>query len=185
VVTVPAESMLGQSQPIPARPTTKADSFDETEQVRSGDESAFYDHSSGGGLHVGPRLGPRELAARTYGNYALISTLVGLVLIGATLMYGMVLMSQEMAAVAASQPAGAPIAMEQMAEKLALNHPMLAAGPLGALFFAVAGLALGVTSVKHSKRNNWRGVLAIVVCGLFIMFFCGINGLAVMGGMPV
>ena len=69
------------------------------------------------------------------------------------------------------------LSLEEMSERV-VDHPWLVVGPLASFLFAVIGLALGITSVKQTTRGNWRGVVALVVCGLFVLCFCGINGMA-------
>lgn len=167
-VGVPTESSLGEVPPVAARPTGGAD-----------DATTPTAHPTPGELHVGPTMTYRDRAARTYGNYALICTGIAIALMVATTIYGVTLMRDKLNDYVESQPS-----FEQISQELALQHPGLAVGPLGAMFFAVVGLALGITSVKQTTRGNWRGIGAVVICGLFVLCFCGINifGL-LMGGL--
>ena len=51
--------------------------------------------------------------------------------------------------------------------------PWLVASQVGALFFAVVALALGTVSLTQYRRGNWRGVLGVIVSGLFVLCVCG------------
>ena len=39
--------------------------------------------------------------------------------------------------------------------------------------FAIVGLALSVASVAHCRKGNWPGILALILCGLCALCFCG------------
>jgi hypothetical protein len=166
VVNVPTESTLGREQPAAARPA-----LGETP------DSAAAPPPPPGALHAGASETYRDRLARTYGNYALICTVLAILLSVGTMVYGAMLLADMVDPSAASQPS-----MQQLSEDLARQNPALAAGPLGAMLFAVIGLALGITSVKQTARKNWRGIVSIVVCGLFVLCFCGINTLTLFGG---
>lgn len=43
----------------------------------------------------------------------------------------------------------------------------------GSEFFAVVGLALSIASVVYSRKRNWPGIVSLIVCGLFVLCFCG------------
>jgi hypothetical protein len=129
------------------------------------------------GIPGGPATTHRDQTARTYANYALICTAITVLLIVGTMIYGATLMADKYGAAATSQPS-----LNELSEELARQHPGLAAGPLGAMFFAVVGLALGITSIRQTARGNWRGIVAVVLCGLFVLCFCGINGLGLLFG---
>ncbi len=165
VVNVPPKSALDQAPPISARPTADADGVTPPPQPTPGE------------LHIGPTMTYRDRMAKTYGNYALICTAIAFVLMVGTMIYGAMLMADKFDVTAHSQPS-----LEKLSEELALQHPGLAVGPLGAMFFAVVGLALGITSIKQTTRGNWRGIVTVVICGLFVLCFCGINGLGLLGG---
>lgn len=169
VIVVPASSNLDPTPAAAARPV--ADVGWREAAPRGAYPSGLSDSCSTESLHVGPALTYREQIARTYGNYALICT--GMM---TALFFGMIIYMLSIAwPMLQVDPDSQPVTDFQRAEKLYADHPALIAAPLGMLFFGIVGLALGITSVKHSTRGNWRGILAIVVCGLFVVSFCGIN----------
>jgi hypothetical protein len=185
VVNVPNESTLEQSPPTAARPAASArgeDAAVESEPLGSRGPTTIQPPPppTPGALHVGPSLSHRDRLARTYGNYALVCTGITLALMASVMVYGPIVLTDALGQTPASQPS-----LEQLSGRIMTEHPWLVAGPLGAMFFAVVGLALGITSVKQSTRANWRGIVSLVVCGLFVVCFCGINGLALLsGGLP-
>ena len=136
------------------------------------------------GLHVGPTMTYRDQVARTYGNYALICTALAAGLMLATMAYSAAIVSHNMAEYAASQTTLDPEMMRHMQEQMALEHPELSAGLLGAFFFGLVGLVLGIISLKHSRRENWRGYVTTILCGLFILGFCGITALTMLLQTP-
>jgi hypothetical protein len=180
VVNVPTESSLGQAPPVSARPAAEVDSAGSSE-APDGREAfgprTFPQQQPPGELHIGPTMTHREQAARTYANYALICTAIAVVLMIATMIYGAALMADRLNTAGSSQPS-----LDKISQELALEHRSLAVGPLGAMFFAVVGLALGIASIKQTTRGNWRGITAVVACGLFVLCFCGINALGLLAG---
>ncbi|MFQ5805996.1 MAG: hypothetical protein ACE5I3_06055 [Phycisphaerae bacterium] len=181
VVNVPAESILDESRPVVARPAAGAADDDSSapSATPDGPHPAVVPPPppATGELHVGPALSYRDQLARTYGNYALICTGIMIVLMVSTMVYSLLVLPGIFEQSPASQPS-----VEQVTERIMLNHPWLIAGPLGAMFFAVVGLALGITSVKQTARGNWRGIVSLVICALFVLCFCGINGVQLLGG---
>jgi hypothetical protein len=131
-------------------------------------------------LHVGPSMTYRDQLARTYGNYALICTALFIVIFVATTIYSFSAFMQTYG----SNPASQPMVNAAESAKFASDHPGIIAGSLGSLFFGIVGLALGIVSVKQTTRENWRGILSVVLCGLFVLFFCAINALGMfIGGL--
>jgi hypothetical protein len=184
VVNVPAETVLDEP-PVTARPAAEGgtgDAVAASESADSHESGAMPVPPTPGGLHVGPTLTHRERLARTYGNWGLVCTGITLALMASSMIYSITVFSDMLTADTASQPS-----LEEMSEQV-VKHPWLVAGPLASMLFAVVGLALGITSVKQTTRGNWRGIVALVICGLFVLCFCGINGMTLlrggMGGLP-
>ncbi len=178
VVNVPTESSLGETPPVAARAAAEADDAPAPPVPEQGETLASPPpQPTPGELHIGPTMEYRDRVARTYGNYALICTGIAVALMVVTMIYGAALMAGKLDQYVDSQPS-----LEEISQELALQHPGLAVGPLGAMFFAVVGLALGITSVKQTTRGNWRGIVTIVICGFFTLCFCGVNLFALLGG---
>lgn len=177
VVHVPTESALGETSPPAARPTVGTGDATAPPTADRGEAVTPPPPPTPGELHVGPGLSRRERVARTYGNYGLICTAITIALMVATVVYSFSLMADKLDEYAASQPK-----LDEISRELATEHSGLAAGPLGAAFFAVVGLALGITSVKQTARGNWRGIVSIVVCGFFATCFCGMNLFGLLAG---
>ena len=178
VMNVPTESSLGQDPPAAARAATEADDATAPPAPDHGETvTSPPPQPTPGELHIGPTLSYRDRVARTYGNYALICTAIAIALMVGTLIYGGMLLADKLDEYADSQPS-----LDEMSQELAMQHPGLAVGPLGAMFFAVVGLALGITSVKQTTRGNWRGIVAVVLCGLFAVCFSGANVLGLLAG---
>ena len=180
VINVPAESTLDRA-PITAKP---ADGETRPDAVESGD--AFTPTPdiptpySGAALHVGPDPSRKERTARTYGNYALICTILVSLLFVSFIVVAIAYMAGEMLQDPSSQPS--PERMMEIQQKLAENV-WLAAMPFGMAFFALAGTALGITSLTQNSRGNWRAIVSVSICGLFVLCTCGGQLIAIMGGV--
>lgn len=111
----------------------------------------------------------RQRAARTYGNYALICSGITLLLLGIAVMLCMSLMVNEI-----GYPPPETLNEEQVQDMLAevLQDARVVGLSLGALFFALVGAVCAIVSLTQSARGNWRGITAVIVCGLFLLCNC-------------
>ncbi len=177
VVNVPTESSLGQAPPVSARPSADVDSAGSSE-APDGREAfgprALPPQPPPGELHIGPTMTPREQLAHSLGRYALICTVLTVVLFGGGLAYGVFQLAPELWKNPGSQPS------EEQLAKLEGN-PWLAAAQIGGMFFALVSVALGVTSLVQSRRSNWRAIVSVVICGLLLLCVCG--GVMLAGAM--
>ena len=127
-----------------------------------------------GGLHVGPLPANRDRAASTYGTYAMICTILVVLLFGTLMVYGVVLTLGELRAITTTQPTTEEMGKAQAAAMEQLfNSPWIAGLSLGAEFFAVVGLVLGIVSLRAGNRPNWKAVVALVICGMLALCTCG------------
>lgn len=125
----------------------------------------------------------RAEAALRYGTYGVVCTVLTLVTFAAGLGLGLAIMLRE--------AGGTPLSELTKAETERVQAAVMRSGwvvgtQLGAIFFALVGLTFGIVSLAQRAAANWRGVLATVICGLFVVCFCGLNvvGLALGLGPP-
>lgn len=118
---------------------------------------------------MAPQIAPaRPASSRAWGNYALVCTVLVIGLFAAGMVRGYVVAIQ-----AGFSPTSAPSAESWQQLQQRTGGEVVAPGLyFGSLFFAVVGLVLGIVSVVQSV--DWRGILAIVICGLFMLCVCGI-----------
>lgn len=166
-VAVPLSSTYVPEQSVPARPSTPAP----PRPVPASACPPLEPHP-----HI-PTAHGRAAAGRALGNYALVCTVLALGLLIAVFVRTFAVLIQ-----AGFNPTSAP--SREALQQIQQRGDALATGlQLGWLFFAVVGLALGIASIV--QHGNWRGIVGIVVCGLFMLCFCGSTLLAVlvtMGG---
>lgn len=212
VVNVPTETTYQPGPVSAARPPgPDAGEGESTEAARSSPATEPAPPPPPGSLHVGEWLTPRERAARSFGNCALICTALALLLFGAVMVQVFVVGFDKLEDAGATRPAAdtqgvadeqdtatsQPLtperltqrqteAVEQAMQELQ-SKPVFMVISCGAELFAVIGLALAITSLVQSRRRNWRGVVGVVICGLFVLCICGGTAfrLALGGGMPV
>jgi len=116
-----------------------------------------------GALHVGPSETPRERAARTFANYALICALLAVGLLGASVFDMFRFALAEVSRHPESQPS------QRWFREIAQTYrppAWVPATSIGMAFFGAVGLALSLVSLSQSTRRNWRAVVSLVVCGL-------------------
>ncbi len=117
-----------------------------------------------------PISAPRQRAAYTFGNYALICAALGVILFAFAMLGGAVLLVQRLG------PAGGaagrtPQVMDPHLQAIAAEHPWIFALQFGGLFFGLAGLTLGIVSLTQVS-GNWRGLTAVIGCGVFLLCVC-------------
>jgi hypothetical protein len=122
---------------------------------------------SSGALHVGPLPSNRDRAASIYGTYALICTVLVVLLYGTFVFYGVALMMSELGTSPTSQPTPEEMGRAQAAAMQKMfSTRWVAAVSVGAEFFAVVGIVLGIVSLRAGRRANWKAVASLVVCGM-------------------
>ncbi len=119
--------------------------------------------------HVVPVPPQRRRTARTFGLFALICAGLAAVLFAAS----MVMAAGVVVPHVTSAPANTltDSQMRQIEEELG-QTPAIAVTVFGAMFFALAGLSLGIVSLTQAARGNWPGGIAVVVSGLMLLCFC-------------
>jgi len=180
VVTVPTESSL-DAAPVEARPGGAPGPAGSQPPSRPAEESYITPPPPmPPDLDTGRLPSPRELRARNFGTYALVCTVIAVGLIVVTLIYGVKLGMKSGLASRTAQPTQQQ--MEAFQKEINQN-PWVRGASIGGLFFACAGLALGITSLVQSARGNWRGMVSTIACGLFVLCTCGGTALSVAGGV--
>lgn len=185
VISVPNESTLGAEPQAPARPMP-ADSAPPPHGI--GDQPSPAPPPTAppppGALHVGPPpITHRIISARRFGNYALICTGLVAVLFIAMVVQMFAIMAPFMSELTTSQPD--PDRMQKMQSELGAKlakSPLYLAFAYGSAFFALVGLVVAIVSLKQSTQSNWRGIVALIICGLWVLCFCGGNALQFVGG---
>ncbi len=181
VVHVPTESTLDQPVGGPARPSDGPPA-PETKQPGGFAPPPLppqgpYEQ----GLHVGPAEPSRqERAARTYGNYALLCTILMALMFGTMAGYSAVRMAREVMKHPGSQPSSQRIAEIQ---REIGSSPWIMAANIGMVFFSLAGLALAIVSLTQSRQNNWRAIVSLVFCGLAALCICAGTIMTAMSGL--
>jgi hypothetical protein len=165
VVTVPSETTY-QAGPVTARPAGGSSS--QVAPLADGSEQG--PGPPGEGLHVGPVPRSRRMSARSYGNYALICASLALLCLATTVAIALSVMAQS-GGFDPSQPL-TPAEMSEMMQDSSAG-PWNAALSLGVALFSIVGLALAVASLNQSRRENWRGFVAVFICGGLCLCFCG------------
>lgn len=179
VVNVPTEPP-GELRPAAmARPTlspTGGEARAEPREVPTGGEvrPEAPPPPPPGGLHVGPLPSRPDRVASTYGTYALICTVLVVLLFGTFTVYGVALMMSELGTSPTSQPSPEEMGRAQAAAMQKMFSTGWATGiSLGAAFFAVVGLVLGIVSLRAGRRANWKAIVSLVVCGMLTFCTCG------------
>ncbi len=163
MVTVPQQSTYNASAAIDARPAAGPGAPEYAETLGALDVPPV--------AHRRPPVSlPRQRAAATFGAYALICALLALVLFGIGAIGSVTIafknLSNDNGALSMS-----PSDIEKMQTALT-QHPWISAVQFGGLFFALAGLVLAIISLTQSARGNWRGIVSVVVCGVFLLCLC-------------
>lgn len=121
----------------------------------------------------------RRRAANSFGNSAVLCTALSVILIvGITVYMGSQMLTKLQATSTPSQPTYADL--EKMMRDLP-GQSYVAGASCGALFFAVAGLCLGITCLAYHSQN-WRGWMAVLLCGAVVV--CNCAGPLITGRLP-
>lgn len=193
VITVPDGSTLEQRR-IAARPSKQADT-PELPPRPTTDEARWTNpqdpnHAdtppppppqaplpqSAGDLHVTHRDRPGDAAARSFGNFALISVALVVLLLG-YFAFGAIEIVQN----SNIQPPQTEEEAKRFQEELqqlvqsAPNAGLLSAAAFGGMFFGLVGFVLGVVSLAKSSLREWRGWVATLLTGGPLLCCCGLT----------
>lgn len=111
--------------------------------------------------------GPLVVAARSWGAYALVCTLLAW---GLYVGLSVFLMPELMRRIP-PETASVELVQKELNEILT-GRPWLAALPCGTVFFGLIGAVLSVVSVSYSRRQNWPGLGALCLSGLLTLLLC-------------
>ena len=168
MVSVPPESTYHPETAVAARPTPPPSG-----ETPTAAEPVDYTQAP-------PAGSARPHTARTWGNYCLVSTALILLLFVSAIARAFVLFAK----FGLPQAQTAPSADEMRKMQLQIGtDPWLAGSMMGALFFAVVTLVLGIVSLAQSRRGNWRGILGVAIGGLFVLCVCGANIVGLLMGL--
>lgn len=121
-----------------------------------------------------PSVNPARVLARqqaaSYGNFALVCTILTLAMCGVFFMRFVTIAANSGILSPGVMPAEAD---QKRLMELAARDALVIGPAYGALFFALFGLGLGIASIRRSAQGNWRGVVSCVVCGLYVLCQCG------------
>lgn len=171
VVSVPAESNYTEEavDAAPAAPLREATADSGVSSVE-GPAARSQPPPPPIDLHVGPPPDARRRTAATYGNYALISTSIAVVLMIIYMATVMPIIMPLVSGDTTSQPTA-----QQLQEAVLQSGKIgiIFGTRVGAAFFSLFGLVFGIASLRNSRGfTNWRAVLALVVSGLFLACAC-------------
>lgn len=155
VVAVPEHSTLPQTPPVTVRPVAV--------------EGPPGELPPPGFLHVGGELTPRQIAARRYGNFGLVATLLTIGLLAAAMIRSFSLAVGD-GLMASDTPPGAE-EIRRVSERMAADA-LVPALLIGVMFFALVGFVLGVVSLSQDRRLNWRAWIAVSICGGLLACLC-------------
>lgn len=121
-----------------------------------------------------PGIDPARAIARqqaaSYGNFALVCTILTLAMCGIFFVRIVTLAAES----GILSPGVVPGEADQKRLMELASRDALVIGPAyGALFFALFGLGFGIGSIRRSAQGNWRGILSCIVCGLYVLCQCG------------
>ncbi len=126
---------------------------------------------------VAPEQPSRQHTAATFGTYALICAGLIIVLV-VTLLIMVLPVSLK---IAAAHPGRNPTPEDvTTALQNTPSGPLIQGLGCGVPFFALVGLALSIVSLVQSRTNNWRGWVALAICGGAALCLCGMIVLVVL-----
>jgi DNA-directed RNA polymerase subunit RPC12/RpoP len=131
----------------------------------------------------GPAFSPRQQNAQRFGRYAIRCVALALILYAIAATRGALLLRGSSGLWTATQPTPEQMSdFERQLRQVGLD-PWVAIPQYGGLFFALAGLVLGIVSLTQGVSGNWRGLVAVIVCGLFFLCICAsVAMMAMVGG---
>lgn len=184
VVTVPPTSTY-QTEPVPpARPATQ--DREDADNVTPA-PPAMAPPPPPGSLLVGTTYNPRQQSAKSFGAYALICAvlmaLLFVVVMVQLLTRTLGKLDFDPATQQIDQAAMNRVSNEAMQELA--REPLFLAPMIGSMFFGVVGVALAITSLVQSTQGNWRGIVSLILCGLYVICICGGNLVALVSGLGV
>lgn len=117
-----------------------------------------------------------QRAATTYGNYALICTLLAIAMAAITMFISMSLMFSEMQKITGGLTSQlTPEQLDQLNRAFvtaAQKNPLILGMSIGMSFFGLIGFVLAIVSLRQST-DNWRGWVSLIGSGLFVLCCCG------------
>lgn len=144
-----------------------------------------------GALHVVAAPTQRERRGRTLGWYALACAVVVLALIVGMIVPITAAFMNKLGPGAIGQVGKPGPKAEEVSRiqtellKDLQSKPWFLGLGFAVELLTVVGLALSIASLVYTRRRNWPGLVALIVCGLCVLCFCA--GLAVQfgqGGLP-
>ncbi len=112
---------------------------------------------------------PRQQAARTFGNYALVCTGIAVALFAATAASGLALVLKQGAP--GRNSASLQDIMKQMEGTPSMAWVNTASFAM--LLFALAGVGLSISSLVQDRRGNWRAIVSLIGSGSLLLCNCG------------
>jgi DNA-directed RNA polymerase subunit RPC12/RpoP len=167
VMSVPQQSTYQPDAAVPARP------LDAREPIIGSALPA--------GEQAGIPLSPRQQAARRFGGYALSCMLLALALFAIGVTRSMLVLRGSASIWTATQPTAEQMRDFEHQIRQVGTDPWVAMPGYGCLLFALVGLVLGIVSLTQAVSGNWRGLVTVIVCGLFFLCQCAGAILALSG----
>jgi hypothetical protein len=112
---------------------------------------------------------PRQRAARTFGNYALVCTGIAVALFAATFAGSLALLLKH-GAPGRNSPSLQDI-MKQMEGTPSMAWVSTASYAM--LLFALVGVGLSISSLVQDRRGNWRAIVSLIGSGALLLCNCG------------
>ena len=185
VVTVPQTSTY-QTEPVPAaRPSNQGVEYADNITPPHSAPPVTTTPPPPDSLHVGTTYNPRQQSAQSFGTYALICAVLMVLLFGVVMVQLLTRTLSKLDFDPATQPidqAAMNQASTEATQELS-REPIFLAPLIGSMFFGVVGVALAITSLFQSSRGNWRGIVSLILCGLYVICICGGNLVALVSGL--
>jgi DNA-directed RNA polymerase subunit RPC12/RpoP len=173
VMTIPRESTYRAEAAVAARPLSPPAGSANDAEV-SADEGPPPEWRR----RRPPVPPPRQRAANTFGSYGLVCALLALLLLGIAVVRATTIAARSGKFTSPTPPT--PADMTELQEQMA-KDPWFVGPQIGAAFFALVGLPLGIISMVQAPQGNWRGLTTIIICGLFFLCMCAGFGLHILG----
>lgn len=172
-----AEGLVAHEEPLSPDSKTSGHAASEPDAPppppggEGGGEPFEYERSRAP-LHVGPAPRTQRSMGRQLGNYALICTVLSVVLFGVMMVIVLVAMGSEFAELGPAPTDAQLVEVQQKVLAQMQRSGVFLASQLGVAFFSLVGVALGIASLR-ADATNWRGIVSLILCGMFALCFCG------------
>lgn len=120
-------------------------------------------------IAIDPLVAERQRRARKFGDYAMVITALALIVFVAALVGVVSVMLRELGTVSTASPSAEQI---EQVQRVMTKHAWIPMASFASLLLTVIGLSLGIVSLTQTARGNWRGILSVVLCGLFLLCVC-------------